>query len=125
MRIVLAEDLALLRDGRLRLLTAYQYEVVEAVDNGPSLLRALTNSAKHAAAQSSWVWVRHDGQSLTALVGDDGVGGAQLTPGGGLAGIESRLAAFDGTLSMASPLGGPTIVTLKVPCALTAGAVAN
>ena len=90
-----------------------------------AVAEALTNSAKHAAAQSSWVWVRHDGGSLTALVGDNGVGGAQLTPGGGLAGIESRLAAFDGTLSMASPLGGPTIVTLKVPCALTAGAVAN
>ena len=42
MRIVLAEDLALLRDGMIRLLTAYQFEVVEAVDNGPSLLRALT-----------------------------------------------------------------------------------
>jgi DNA-binding NarL/FixJ family response regulator len=41
-RIVLAEDLALLRDGMIRLLTAYQFEVVEAVDNGPSLLRALT-----------------------------------------------------------------------------------
>ena len=54
------------------------------------------------------------------MVGDDGVGGAQLTPEGGLAGIERRLAAFDGTLSMASPLGGPTIVTIKVPCALRA-----
>ena len=42
MRVVLAEDLALLRDGLIRLLTAYDFEVVEAVDNGPSLLRALT-----------------------------------------------------------------------------------
>ena len=42
MRVVLAEDLALLRDGMIRLLTAYDFEVVEAVDNGPSLLRALT-----------------------------------------------------------------------------------
>jgi len=41
-RIVLAEDLALLRDGMIRLLTAYEFEVVEAVDNGPALLRALT-----------------------------------------------------------------------------------
>jgi DNA-binding NarL/FixJ family response regulator len=41
-RIVLAEDLALLRDGMIRLLTAYDFEVVDAVDNGPSLLRALT-----------------------------------------------------------------------------------
>ncbi|MDT4926783.1 MAG: hypothetical protein QOG01_4496 [Pseudonocardiales bacterium] len=42
MRVVLAEDLALLRDGLIRLLEAHECEVVEAVDNGPSLLRALT-----------------------------------------------------------------------------------
>lgn len=42
MRVVLAEDLALLRDGLIRLLTAYDFDVVEAVDNAPSLLRALT-----------------------------------------------------------------------------------
>ena len=42
MRVVLAEDLALLRDGLIRLLQAYRFEVVEAVDNGPGLLRALT-----------------------------------------------------------------------------------
>jgi DNA-binding NarL/FixJ family response regulator len=41
-RVVIAEDLALLRDGLIRLLTAHDFEVVEAVDNGPSLLRALT-----------------------------------------------------------------------------------
>ena len=41
MRIVIAEDLALLRDGLIRLLEAHDLEVVEAVDNGPSLLRAL------------------------------------------------------------------------------------
>ena len=41
MRVVLAEDLALLRDGLIRLLTAHDFEVVEAVDNGPALVRAL------------------------------------------------------------------------------------
>jgi DNA-binding NarL/FixJ family response regulator len=41
-RIVIAEDLALLRDGLIRLLAAHDFEVVDAVDNGPSLLRALT-----------------------------------------------------------------------------------
>src|SRR6202012_4337386 len=43
MRVVLAEDLALLRDGLIRLLEAHDCEVVEAVDNGPALLRALTS----------------------------------------------------------------------------------
>jgi signal transduction histidine kinase len=47
-----------------------------------------------------------------------------LTPEGGLTGIERRLDAFDGTLSMASPLGGPTIVTMKVPCTLRTVAAA-
>jgi DNA-binding NarL/FixJ family response regulator len=42
LRTVLAEDLALLRDGLIRLLEAHDFEVIEAVDNGPSLLRALT-----------------------------------------------------------------------------------
>ena len=78
----------------------------------------LTNSAKYAAAQHTWVWIRHDDDTLTAMVGDDGVGGAQLTAEGGLCGVQRRLVAFDGTLSLASPLGGGTIVTVKVPCAL-------
>jgi DNA-binding NarL/FixJ family response regulator len=41
MRVVVAEDLALLRDGLIRIFQAYGFEVVEAVDNGPSLVRAL------------------------------------------------------------------------------------
>ena len=41
MRVVIAEDLALLRDGLTRLLTAFDCEVVAAVDNGPALLPAL------------------------------------------------------------------------------------
>ena len=41
MRVVLGEDLALLRDGLIRLLTANGFEVIEAVDNGPSLLHAM------------------------------------------------------------------------------------
>ena len=42
MRVVIAEDLALLRDGLIRLLEAHDFEVLEAVDNGPALLEALT-----------------------------------------------------------------------------------
>lgn len=41
MRVVIAEDLALLRDGLIRIFDAYGFDVVEAVDNGPSLVRAL------------------------------------------------------------------------------------
>jgi DNA-binding NarL/FixJ family response regulator len=48
-RVVIAEDLALLRDGLIRLLQAFEFEVVEAVDNGPSLLRALTTQRPDVA----------------------------------------------------------------------------
>lgn len=41
MRVVIGEDLALLRDGLIRLFRAHDFEVVAAVDNGPGLLRAL------------------------------------------------------------------------------------
>ncbi|MBE1593698.1 LuxR C-terminal-related transcriptional regulator [Nonomuraea angiospora] len=49
MRIVIAEDLALLRDGLIRLLSANGFEVVAAVDNGPMLLDALTRERPDAA----------------------------------------------------------------------------
>jgi signal transduction histidine kinase len=89
-----------------------------------AVAEVLTNSAKYAAAQHTWVWIRHDGRVLTVMVGDDGVGGAELTAEGGLAGVQRRLAAFDGTLSVASPLGGGTIVTIKVPCVLRVSSAA-
>ncbi|WP_433330415.1 LuxR C-terminal-related transcriptional regulator [Spirillospora sp. CA-294931] len=41
MRVVLAEDLALLREGLVSLLEAHGFEIAAAVDNGPSLLKAL------------------------------------------------------------------------------------
>lgn len=48
MRVVIAEDLALLRDGLTRILDAYGYQVVEAVADGPSVLPALT---RHPASR--------------------------------------------------------------------------
>jgi signal transduction histidine kinase len=52
-------------------------------------------------------------------VGDDGSGGADPRVGSGLAGIERRLAAFDGTMVVTSPPGGPTVVTMELPCELS------
>jgi signal transduction histidine kinase len=54
---------------------------------------------------------------LRIEVVDDGVGGADPARGTGLAGVERRLAAFDGILAVSSPPGGPTIVVMEVPCA--------
>ena len=56
---------------------------------------------------------------LLMEVGDDGHGGADPSRGTGLRGIERRLAAFDGTMTLSSPPGGPTIVTMELPCALS------
>ncbi|MEV7193907.1 histidine kinase [Streptomyces sp. NPDC093510] len=57
--------------------------------------------------------------TLRITVTDDGHGGADASLGSGLRGIEQRLATFDGVLAMSSPPGGPTLVTLEVPCALS------
>ena len=56
---------------------------------------------------------------LRAQVTDDGAGGADPAAGTGLAGVERRLATFDGILAVSSPPGGPTIVAIEVPCALS------
>jgi DNA-binding NarL/FixJ family response regulator len=49
MRVVLAEDLYLLRTGLERLLGEYGFEVIESVDNGPALLRALVDKRPDVA----------------------------------------------------------------------------
>jgi signal transduction histidine kinase len=59
-------------------------------------------------AQAGWLFVE---------VRDDGVGGAALMPGGGLAGLRDRVQALDGTLEAVSPLGGPTSIRIAMPIA--------
>ena len=78
----------------------------------------LANAAKHAHAGQVWIDVRHDGGMLRVGVTDDGCGGADPARGTGLRGIERRLAAFDGVLAVSSPAGGPTAMTMEVPCVL-------
>jgi signal transduction histidine kinase len=80
---------------------------------------ALANAARHAGASTVQVSVGHDGGMLRATVADDGRGGADASRGSGLAGVERRLATFDGILRVSSPAGGPTIVAIEVPCALS------
>ncbi|HWK91989.1 MAG TPA: histidine kinase [Luteimicrobium sp.] len=75
----------------------------------------LANVVKHAHATRARVAGSHDGARLVVRVTDDGQGGADAD-GSGLTGIRRRLGAFDGTLRVDSPLGGPTEVTLEVPC---------
>ncbi len=79
----------------------------------------LANVSKHAHAGQVWIDLRHEGGMLRVDVADDGTGGADPACGTGLAGIERRLAAFDGVLAVSSPPGGPTVVTMEIPCALS------
>jgi len=76
----------------------------------------LANIVKHARAREAWIDVRHSAGRLRISVGDDGHGGADPARGSGLRGIERRLAAFDGVLATSSPAGGPTVVSLEIPC---------
>jgi signal transduction histidine kinase len=81
-----------------------------------AVAEALTNVIKHSGASRSWVRMRHSGGALEIVVGDDGGGGADPGRGSGLEGIRRRLAPFDGTLDLDSPPGGPTVLTMELPC---------
>ena len=80
---------------------------------------ALTNVTRHSGATGAYVSVHRVGDVLRMEVGDDGHGGADPSGGTGLHGIERRLAAFDGTMMLSSPPGGPTVVTMELPCVLS------
>jgi signal transduction histidine kinase len=77
---------------------------------------AVTNAAKHSGALHVDVEVATVDGRLRTTVRDDGRGGADPA-GGGLAGLARRVAAADGAFSVASPPGGPTVVSAELPCA--------
>ncbi|MFE2421848.1 histidine kinase [Streptomyces hokutonensis] len=79
----------------------------------------LTNVVKHARASRADVTVGQKNGTLSIAVTDDGVGGADVSgdSGTGLAGLAKRVASVDGTFSCRSPLGGPTVVAVELPCA--------
>ena len=77
---------------------------------------ALTNVARHSGARQARVSVRSEGGRLLLTITDDGRGGADERGGSGLSGIRRRIAAHDGTLDVASPPGGPTTLTVELPC---------
>src|SRR6516165_11252934 len=84
-----------------------------------AVAEALTNAVKHSGARRAQVRIRHGRGILRLEVTDDGCGGADPARGGGLAGIERRLGTFDGILAVSSPPGGPTMIVMEVPCALS------
>jgi signal transduction histidine kinase len=81
-----------------------------------AVAETVANVVKHSSARNAWLRAECDDDRLAVSIGDDGCGGADPSRGTGLRGIERRLGAFDGTLSVVSPSGGPTVVRLEVPC---------
>jgi signal transduction histidine kinase len=79
----------------------------------------LANVAKHSGTRAAEVDLRYSAQALRIGVADNGSGGVDASRGTGLRGIERRLAAFDGVLAVHSPIGGPTVITMELPCALS------
>jgi signal transduction histidine kinase len=77
---------------------------------------ALTNIAKHSSADVAAVRVDKLGGYVTVSVADNGGGGASLSKGHGLAGLNDRVHAAEGTFTVVSPEGGPTEVRAVLPC---------
>ncbi|MEU5885282.1 sensor domain-containing protein [Streptomyces sp. NPDC047461] len=84
-----------------------------------AISEVLTNAVKHSGADRLWIDLHHTEGMLRITVTDDGKGGAAIGAGSGLAGVERRLGTFDGVLAVSSPAGGPTMVTMEIPCVLS------
>jgi len=112
-----------------------------------AVAEALTNAVKHSGARLVQIRIRysaaahslgypgrpsrpfrpaHSSQPAPPSLGllrievtDDGTGGADPARGSGLQGVERRLGTFDGILAVSSPPGGPTIIVMEIPCALS------
>lgn len=79
-------------------------------------VEAMTNIIKHAEATEIAVSITLVDDNLVVEVTDNGKGGADPQNGTGLIGLASRVEALDGTLSISSPAGGPTILKAEIPC---------
>ncbi|PTA47658.1 sensor histidine kinase [Micromonospora sp. RP3T] len=81
-----------------------------------AVAEALTNVARHSRATAASVRVHRVADRLSTVITDNGVGGADDRRGTGIAGIRRRVLALDGTVDLDSPVGGPTTVTVELPC---------
>lgn len=105
--------------------SAIPVELTVSVDPRPSpgieaiayftVAELLANVARHSNATRAWVSASTHGGALTVTVSDNGTGGARVGAGSGLSGLEARAATVDGTLTVDSPAGGPTVATLSLP----------
>jgi PAS domain S-box-containing protein len=104
-------------------------EIDAQIDGGPlpgavevaayyAVSEALTNVAKHARASVVHVDVTTDDGTLTLVVRDDGIGGATLGEGSGLVGLQDRVEALGGTITIDSSAGEGTCVAVTLPIAV-------
>ncbi|MEU4657400.1 histidine kinase [Streptomyces sp. NPDC023723] len=77
---------------------------------------ALTNAAKHSGSLRASVHLERTRTGLRAEVRDEGAGGVDEAGGTGVLGMRRRVAALDGSLSVTSPVGGPTVIVVELPC---------
>lgn len=77
---------------------------------------ALTNAAKYSGSPTAWVELARVPRGLKVRVGDHGKGGADEKGGTGLLGMRRRVAALDGNVDVSSPVGGPTVIEVELPC---------
>lgn len=77
----------------------------------------LANIARHSAAEHAEIDVRRSGETLLLVITDDGIGGADPARGSGLASLAQRTKSVDGRMQIESPAGGPTVITVELPCA--------
>ena len=89
---------------------------VDLPERPSAATESLANAATHARAARAHVTVTRAGDRVRVVVGDDGVGGAHPGKGSGLRGLSQRVESIDGTLTVHSPVGGPTTITAELPC---------
>ncbi|MGB7240165.1 MAG: histidine kinase [Rhodococcus sp. (in: high G+C Gram-positive bacteria)] len=75
---------------------------------------ALTNTAKYADATEVDISARVTDSDLELTVADDGRGGADPNSGSGLIGLQDRVAAVGGSLTISSPLGAGTVLSVRI-----------
>ncbi|MEV1067221.1 histidine kinase [Streptomyces sp. NPDC050263] len=80
------------------------------------IAEALTNAAKYSGCDRAEVVLTRTRAGLGVRVRDEGCGGADESAGSGLSGMRRRVAALDGTVRVSSPVGGPTVIEVELPC---------
>ncbi|MFD9323962.1 histidine kinase [Streptomyces sp. NPDC060053] len=80
------------------------------------IAEALTNAAKHSGSDRAEIMLARSRTGLSVRVRDEGCGGVDEGAGSGLLGMRRRVAALDGTVRVTSPVGGPTVIEVELPC---------